>query len=316
LQIQTARGNIRSLLEQCGVAYEITPFDEDLYQECINDAMQRGYLTDGDQSVRTYLREGVNYVATAGAHLPHRPTQIWIALYTSCTIFVDEMIDGFPAEMPNIYLFNDRFSRGESQGNGVLDVFADLIRWASELYRPVASQLIATSTLNFVAANLLEHETRSMEISSAAQQYPTYQRILSGASEAYAYLVFPREIPLNDYIQAIPEMTLFINNVKCVLVLSHVDPLLTAEFSDVLSFYKEEQVGETTNQISTLAARIKKSKLETYGELTETTIGLYKTIVKILEESPEACEMFKDFTAGYVRFHTSTARYRLADLDL
>ena len=87
-------------------------------------------------------------------------------------------------------------------------------------------------------------------------------------------------------------------------------------FSDVLSFYKEERVGETTNQISTLAARNKKSKLETFSELTETTIGLYKRIVKILEGSPEACEAFKHYAAGYVRFHTSTTRYRLEDLDL
>ena len=35
-------------------------------------------------------------------------------------------------------------------------------------------------------------------------------------------MVFPREIPLNDYIQAIPEMTLFVHNVKCVpLPVSH-----------------------------------------------------------------------------------------------
>lgn len=87
-------------------------------------------------------------------------------------------------------------------------------------------------------------------------------------------------------------------------------------FSDVLSFYKEELVGETTNQVSTQATRTNKSKLETFGELTETTIGLYKRIVKILEGSPEACEAFKRYTAGYVYFHTSTARYRFEDLDL
>lgn len=39
---------------------------------------------------------------------------------------------------------------------------------------------------------------------------------MSGVAEAYSFMVFPREIPLNDYIQAIPEMTLFIHNVKCV----------------------------------------------------------------------------------------------------
>ncbi|KAH0831846.1 isoprenoid synthase domain-containing protein [Lanmaoa asiatica] len=297
--IQTARGNICSLLEQCNVLYEVTPFDEDLYQECINDAIRRGYPVDGNPSVRTYLREGVVYAATAGVHLPHRPTQTWIALYTSCAIFVDDAVNSFLEEMPNIYLFNERFIRNEPQGNGVLDAFADIMRRASELYHPVASHLITTSTLNFVTANLLEHETRSMKISSAAHQYPTYQRTMSGVAEAYAFMVFPREVPLNDYIQAIPEMTQFIHNTN-----------------DVLSFYKEERVGETTNQISTLAARTKKSKLEAFGELTETTIGLFKRIVKILEGSPRACEAFKHYTAGYVRFHTSIVRYQLEDLDL
>ncbi|KAH0831860.1 isoprenoid synthase domain-containing protein [Lanmaoa asiatica] len=297
--VQTARENIRSLLKKCNVPYEVTPFDEDLYQECINDAMRHGYPVDGDPSVRTYLREGVIYAATAGVHLPHRPTQIWIALYTSCTIFVDDAVNRFQAEMPSIYLFNERFIRNELRGNGVLDAFADIIRRASDLYHPVAYHLITTSTLNFVTANLLEHETRSMKISSAAHQYPTYQRTMSGVAEAYAFMVFPREVPLIDYIQAIPEMTQFINNVN-----------------DVLSFYKEEQVGETTNQISMLAARTKKSKLETYDEMTEATIGIYKRIVKILEGSIDACEAFQHFTAGYICFHTSAARYRLKDLDL
>ena len=100
------------------------------------------------------------------------------------------------------------------------------------------------------------------------------------------------------------------------LVLSHVGTLFTMVFSDVLSFYKEELVGETTNQVSTLAASANKSKLETFGELTASTIGLYKEIVKILENSPEACEAFKRYTAGYVYFHTSTTRYRFEDLDL
>ncbi|KAG9315972.1 isoprenoid synthase domain-containing protein [Chiua virens] len=297
--IQSARQNIHSLLEQCHVVYEITSFAEDLYQECIEDAVQRGYPVDGDQSVRTYLHEGVMYAATAGVHLPHRLTQIWIALYTSCAIFVDDAPNRFLSEMPNIYRFNDRFISNEPQGNRVLDAFADILRRTSELYRPVASQLITTATLNFVTANLLEHETRTMKISSAAQQYPTYQRIMSGVAEAYSFMVFSKEIPLNDYIQSIPEMTLFIQNVN-----------------DVLSFYKEERAGETTNQVSTLAARTRKSKLETYGDLTETTIGLYKRIVAILEGFPEACEAFKLYTGGYVRFHTSLQRYRLGDLEL
>ncbi|KAN0074715.1 Isoprenoid synthase domain containing protein [Tylopilus felleus] len=296
--LQAARQNIGSLLEQCSVPYQIIPFDENLYQDCIDDSIRRGYPVDGNPSVRTFLREGVVYAATAGAHIPHRPTQIWIALYTSCAIFVDEAADQFPEEMPNVYRFNDRFIRNEPQGCGVLDAYADVLRRASDLYRPVGSHLITTATLNFVAANILEYETKTMKISSAAQRYPVYQRTLSGVAEAYSFMVFPWEVPLNDYIQAIPDMTLFIHNVN-----------------DVLSFYKEELVGETTNQVSTLAAHANKSRLETFGELTEATIGLYKEVVKILQDYPEACEAFKRYTAGYAYFHTSTTRY-FEDLDL
>lgn len=100
------------------------------------------------------------------------------------------------------------------------------------------------------------------------------------------------------------------------LVLSQIGALFIYDFSDVLSFYKEERVGETTNQISTLAARAKKSKLETFSELTDMTIDFYRRIVNILERSPEACEAFKHYTSGYIRFHTSTTRYRLEDLNL
>ena len=71
-----------------------------------------------------------------------------------------------------------------------------------------------------------------------------------------------------------------------------------------------------TNHISTLAARTMKSKLEVFGELTEAAIGLYKRIVKILEGSPDAREAFGHSVAGYVRFHTSSGRYQLEDLDL
>ena len=70
----------------CNVPYEVISFDEDLYHECIDDARRHGYPVDGDQSGRTFLREGVVYAATAGMHLLRRPTQIWIALYTSCAI--------------------------------------------------------------------------------------------------------------------------------------------------------------------------------------------------------------------------------------
>ena len=116
----------------------------------------------GDHSVQTLLREGVGYAATAGGHLD-RPTQIWLAFYTSSTTYIDGVPFRFPLEIQNIYLFNDRFMWGQ-QGNVVLGALADLIRQAPDLFQPIPSKLIMTSSLNFITANLLEYETTSMQV--------------------------------------------------------------------------------------------------------------------------------------------------------
>lgn len=87
-------------------------------------------------------------------------------------------------------------------------------------------------------------------------------------------------------------------------------------FSDILSFYKEDLAGETTNQISIVAACNQTSKLDALNALAETTADLFEKAAEMLDGSPEACESFKKFATGFVRFHISVGRYRLADLEL
>ncbi|KAI9566389.1 hypothetical protein HD554DRAFT_2117762 [Boletus coccyginus] len=244
---------------------------------------------DGTPSVRTYLREGVTYTATACAHLPHRPTQIWAALYVACILFIDDAMSRFLLERTNIY----RFVWGQGHDNVVLEAITDLLHQVDDLFQPVSSNLIVTSTLDFVTASLLEHETRDMQISSAVQQYATYQRMMAAAPEAFVFVAFPCEIPVKDYIQALPEMMLFF-----------------------LIIQMEELAGETTNQISIVAARNKTSKLDALNVLAETTADIFASTVEILNGTPEACETFKKFAIRLVRFHTSVGRYRLADLGL
>ncbi|KAG6382023.1 hypothetical protein JVT61DRAFT_655 [Boletus reticuloceps] len=203
-EIQTIRGTLRSVLEQCNVPYKVTPYDHDLHRECIEEAVRRGYPVEGGLSLCTFLRVGVTYALAAAVHLS-RPTQIWIALYTSCVIYVDEIPARFPSDICNFYLFPNRFIEKQQQENAILDALADIIRRAPDLFSPIPSKLIMTSTLNFFTANLLEHETKSMEIASAVQQYPIYQRTMTALAEGYAYFAFPPEIPLTKYVQAIPE---------------------------------------------------------------------------------------------------------------
>ncbi|KAF8554184.1 terpenoid synthase [Imleria badia] len=299
-EIQTIRTILRSLLKEHDISYRVTPFDDKLYQECIDVAVRRGYPMDGDHSLMWYLPDGVKYVATTSRHYTHRPRQVWMALYIAANYFVDDLPCRFPSEISNIYLFNDRFIKSQEQGNAILGALADIVRQAPDVFQPVLSNLIITSTLDFMTATLVDCETTSMQISSAARQYPTYHRDMSGFADAPAFMVFPPEIPLTEYIQAIPEVMQFIN-----------------ELNDVLSFYKEELAAEDTNQISLMAARSKVSKLETLARMARSVTDVYGTIVGILEgSSARACDGFKQFVVGYFDFHFTVERYRLADLDL
>ncbi|KAH7885529.1 isoprenoid synthase domain-containing protein [Phlebopus sp. FC_14] len=298
VEVENIRRTIQALLMRCGVPSHATPMNQEFYQQCVDEAIRRGYPMDGHRSVRTYLREGAVYSATALAHLDHQPTRIWAALFTSCGLFVDDAASR-ASEVGYVYQFNDRFIQKEAQHNGVLDALADLLRETSVHFLPIPANLVTTSILNFVTASLLAYETKDMDVLIDAERYPAYARVKSGIGEAYAFLVFSRKMALSGYVQAIPEMIQFLHNMN-----------------DILSFYKEEKAGETTNQISLIASRNKTSKFEAFEALAQVTAEQFVQISKILEASPAACNAFKRFVAGYVVFHCSVERYKLADLQL
>lgn len=70
----------------------------------------------------------------------------------------------YPQHRTDIYWFNQRFVRGKAHDNGILDALADILHQVPGLFQPVPFNLIITSTLDFVTANLLEHETESMQV--------------------------------------------------------------------------------------------------------------------------------------------------------
>ncbi|KIK91721.1 hypothetical protein PAXRUDRAFT_830584 [Paxillus rubicundulus Ve08.2h10] len=336
--IHSVRSTIHRLLARCNTQYKVVPFDHAFYQQCFDEATQRGYPVSSEPfSVPDYLRVGVIFGATAGAHgttygdttrlvatgahNARHALRIWIALYTTYATFVDDTPKRFPQEMSNLRAFNDRFVRGEKQGNAMLEALADLMREAPSIFGgPVPANLVTTSILDFITATMIEVDTQNMQISAAANQYPSYQRVMSGIGEAYAIMAFPPDIPFEEYIQAMPDIALFICTVN-----------------DVLSFYKEELAGESTNHVATIAARKGVSRVEAFEELADTSAELYERIVSTLGGEPRsysgagvqqgceghnvgtrnfsrAREAFEQFVAGYVGFHTSLARYRLTEV--
>jgi hypothetical protein len=110
--------------------------------------------------------------------------------------------------------FNSRYAKNLPQKLKMLDDFAALLAEVHEIWPPIVANLIITSTLNLVTALLLERETAGMKISRDAISYPYFTRNMSGASDAYSLFAFPPGLPIRCYVQAIPDMVLFVNNVK------------------------------------------------------------------------------------------------------
>ncbi|KIJ63022.1 hypothetical protein HYDPIDRAFT_41293 [Hydnomerulius pinastri MD-312] len=120
-----------------------------------------------------------------------------------------------------------------------------------------------------------------------------------GTSEAYGLLAFPPDVPIDAYIQPLPALATFINNTN-----------------DVLSFYKEELNGESVNRISLLAACCPCSKGEVLLQLADVAVETHDNVLHILELHARATEVYKQFSRGFVAFHTAFNRYKLDDLDL
>ena len=86
--------------------------------------------------------------------------------------------------------------------------------------------------------------------------------------------------------------------------------------SDVLSFYKEELVGENGNYVSLEASQKGQEKIPVLRELARDVSLCVSRVESILEGSTsEAKAAFQCFKSGYVSLHTSLdSRYRLNDL--
>ena len=86
-------------------------------------------------------------------------------------------------------------------------------------------------------------------------------------------------------------------------------------FSDVLSFYKEELAGENANYIANEASQRGEDKILVFRKLARDVALCISRTTNILESSSEAQAAFLSFMGGYESFHTSFgSRYHLDDL--
>ncbi|KAJ3775201.1 isoprenoid synthase domain-containing protein [Lentinula raphanica] len=286
---------LRTFLSRCSVPYRKIPMDEAFLALCFDEATKRGYMADGPDPLRPFIPQGVCIAMTSYTHLEDKSVLVWMALYTACAIYCDDV---FMKDTEAVALFCERLMRNEPQQDRALDGFAELILEIPHHFPRVTANIMVTSTLNLINALLIEDQTKGLPVSVYADNYPAFSRIMSGASELYALAIFPPEVPVGSYIQALPSLMIFIVNVN-----------------DILSFYKEELAEETVNHISLIAFARGCSQSHAFHSLIHETVEAHQKITHILEPDPKALDAYKKFAAGYVYFHTSLdSRYHLNEL--
>ncbi|KAG2124812.1 isoprenoid synthase domain-containing protein, partial [Suillus clintonianus] len=287
------RQSIAEFLQRCGLQYKNVSIDEAWYSECCQEAINRGYLMD---LILPHMAAGVAIMSNTYNHLPDHATKMWMCLFTSVLTYIDDMMDRAD-DLGDVYRFNERFVNCQPQGHPALNALDGLLREAPCYYSSPVSNLIVASSLNFMSSILLDNETKDMLISPQAPSYPWYCRLLSGLADAYGLCIFPSTLPLREYVQCMPDVTIVINHTN-----------------DILSYYKEVIKGNTTNYLSLMAASRALTKEDALRELIEKTVQAHHNVLELLRPCAEAYDAYVSFFDGYVKFHATVKRYKLEEI--
>ncbi|TFK26564.1 terpenoid synthase [Coprinopsis marcescibilis] len=290
---------IADVFKRSGAKHEAFPFDMELWAGCMKECRERAFPVEpqdipGKVTFRRSLKVGVVIAQTSYRHLADFHTRVWIAMFTGLVTYADDV---FQKDIRHLQSFPSTFVTNGRHENPVLDALASYLREVPARFGDFVANLVISSCLRFMMSASLEFDGQDVAVSSDAKEYAHHVRLLSGLPDIYAIFVFPPKIPRSAYIQAFPEQMEYINMTN-----------------DVLSFYKEELEGETSNFISATATSQNSSKLEILRVTAEKAIACHEATLKILEPCPEASAAWKSFASGFCAFHSASPRYKLDEL--
>ncbi|KAF8186249.1 isoprenoid synthase domain-containing protein [Pholiota molesta] len=289
---------IEGLFLKIKAPFIVTPYAQlqDFHNLCCKFAIDNGYPMGTDRSIpslRPFIPVGVSLASMAYGHIDEE-TRVFIAIYTAFLVHAD---DFYVRDNERLRVFAERFIRREKQFDLVLDALADFLLKIPDYYEPVLANIILMGALNLINACTLEFQTQGMKASLHAKDYPEFTRNMSGANEAFGVMIFPRSIPMQSYIQCIPDASFFLGH-----------------GNDVLSFYKEEVAHETANYISVFARCHGITPMEAFEQLANDVARAHEQVCKILEADQDAYQAWQKFKDGYVGFHISSQRYLINEL--
>ncbi|EKM53585.1 uncharacterized protein PHACADRAFT_260012 [Phanerochaete carnosa HHB-10118-sp] len=207
-------------------------------------------------------------------------------------------LDDFALEADAMAGFAERFHAGHEQLHPLLGLLVEKLRQMPEFFHSYGAAAVVAGTVQFVICTVMEKKTETMEVHPAAREYPVYKRFRTGVGEASAFCIWDKaHFPeVSTHIQMIPDAS------KCVCYVN-----------DLLSFYKEELIGEKNNFIHDRARVAGTGAEHALTDTLEDAVNAVNAVQEILQGEDEK-KSWESFVTGYVAFHFMTPRYKLKQL--
>ncbi|KAI0090575.1 isoprenoid synthase domain-containing protein [Irpex rosettiformis] len=241
---------------------------------------------------RPFFKVGIDLGAVGYGHT-RVDVQAHIALFSILGMCIDEFVasdealDGFTA----------RLLSGTRQLDPLLDCMVDSLRHMPDFFPPYAAKCIVLSTIEFIDSCLHDKDVEGMKLHTAALPYINFKRMRNGLAAVYAFFVWDKfSFPdVNRYIQVIPEIMIY----DCLC-------------NDVLSFYKEQLVGEKDNYIHNRALVANKDVDVILSDVIDEVVRSVDAVRSVLQGEEKTT--WETFLKSYTAFHYMTSRYRLTEL--
>jgi len=227
----------------------------------------------------------------AYGHLSYQ-NQIYLSLFLATFFAVNDECNN---DIGLARGFSLRFIKGEKHGHVFLDAYDMILRELPDRFEQLIAEAMVQSALDFFVRVVFEYERTTL--AAPAKQSLGFLRGLGVISRFYALTIFPEELRLQSWMEAIPASIEYIDGIHTIF-----------------SFYKHELDNDVDNYISPDARSRREEKLEALQSVANKTVHAHRNALTVLSHNREAREAFQRFCRGYVFFHLSSKRFKVADL--
>ncbi|KAK8150317.1 hypothetical protein G3M48_002887 [Beauveria asiatica] len=292
MDVQHYRSILLSFLERVEYSSVNPDCDEWFHNEVKSRTMD---VPGWEPEWTLYTGYAAEFVRTLFPHVD-REAQARFAVMTALGTKLDDSAGSFTADL---CLRAREVREGKEPSSPLVKEYLALPASLDAWYPTYSVNMMWKAVYEYIAFVPVEEEHGRLLVQNSVQVLTDYIRRITTAGDLFSYMLFPKEIPVSEYICIVPHLNLFL-----------------AEVNDLLSFYREVIVGNESNGVL-----LQRSKANGWS-LRDAVKNCSERCLKIVEYirsadlSHKVRPIVDEFVLAYITFHLRTPRYRLSELQI